>query len=91
MSESKDHLPPGMRKEVDRLKYDRMLEDLEEPPRCSNCLEPLDKREPVYELRSPSPDPDDVWEVTDHYCIRCVSLDRTRKQRPQHAPEAEGP
>jgi hypothetical protein len=75
-----------MREAVDHLGYDRTLEGLE-VLRCSNCLEPLDKPEPVYELRSPSPDPDDEWGVTDHYCIRCVSLDTTRRKRPQHASE----
>ncbi len=85
----KDHLSPGMRRVVTQFKDDQMLEGLE-VLRCSHCLEPLDKPEPVYEVRSPGPDPDDEWEVTDHYCVRCVKLDPTRKKQAQHAPPSEG-
>lgn len=89
MSKKKDHLPPGLRKAVDQFSYDEALGRLE-VLRCSNCLEPLAGQEPVYEVRSPSPDPDGEWEVTDHYCIRCVSLDQTRRKRPHGAPKEEG-
>lgn len=66
MSGERKELPLGLRRAVDQFKYDKTMEDLE-VLRCSSCLEPLDKPEPIYELRVPSPDPDGESEVTEHY------------------------